>query len=984
MPSVRHVRPGVEPLESRRLLAAVGDADLFGLAQTVHVSGASSTAGFAASNVVDGTGAAFVFNDGTGPQRLSVSNFNSAIDTLRFFDAPGLASRRPTLVAVYHAPVKQAALTPASYKPLGTFNLSAAAGFSELTGLKLPAGTESLLLDFGTNPAGVGFAIGEIQAFGYHFDDLSVGEPLAGQDGWNRVGGTPGSVRVGGDTGGDLFATLTGAADEQLARLLRLAIPVTDTLVTVTQTLTVSPGGSGFLVGIDLGFSGGSVPGTHLFQFGSAASGNGWLLRDATGAETTSATAFPAAGGTHTLRLVVDLAAPSGGGAATLSVDGTTVLTDANLGLSGNLRNPSTWNALFLRAQSAGDETAGGARVDDISIGSRHSADPTLLAWGLNVYQKINASLKVPGSSLYAETADLSGTRSGGNGGFAFVWPAATQFRVVTALTRLDPAAYRTALRSYSNELHTRYWRTASPGGYRSGVGSSSTVFYDDNGHLVVALAEAYHLTGDPVYLSRAVAAYNFVMTGEDGAGGGGIYFSEPDRTSKDAISTLQAVRAGLMLYQITGQSRYLTDATRLYNWAKTHIQQPDGLFRERFLLSTSAADGFTLINSAGIGISTNLLFYDTTGNLQYLQEAQRIGNTALLRYFNGSTGAINDEGHWAFELVTALGDLYLHDHNPNWLQRVNRALTWLRNNREDPNGHYGTLWGRDAYTPGTVRTSWHLNDQAAVAQSYLYTAAVASNTQTPVGNRAAVVGRAVFYNRGAFDGNDASANAADDGAIAPDKAALLRADDGSTANFTSYSRGINGVMFDVAHLPEGFRLSLTAADVLFHTAASPASTSWTPAPALAGITVRPGAGVGGSDRVTIVWGDNAIKNAWLRVTVPANTRTKLGLQDVLYFGNLIGETGLGAPAGGALTVNAIDLLRTRQALSPAATIDSPYDFNRDGRVSPLDVAMVRSAQRRSLTGFAPFFWAGSGADVALSGGKREDEPAGGPSRLLL
>src|SRR4030095_13914524 len=107
-------------------------------------------------------------------------------------------------------------------------------------------------------------------------------------------------------------------------------------------------------------------------------------------------------------------------------------------------------------------------------------------------------------------------------------------------------------------------------------------------------------LTREPVYLSRAIATYNFVLSGEDAAGGGGIYFSEDDRSSKDAISTLQAVRAGLLLYQETGQARSLADATRLSAWAKTHIQQPDGLFRERFKLTgTNAgqAEGFTLIN---------------------------------------------------------------------------------------------------------------------------------------------------------------------------------------------------------------------------------------------------------------------------------------------------------------------------------------------------------------------------------------------------
>ena len=58
-----------------------------------------------------------------------------------------------------------------------------------------------------------------------------------------------------------------------------------------------------------------------------------------------------------------------------------------------------------------------------------------------------------------------------------------------------------------------------------------------------------------------------------------------------------------------------------------------------------------------------------------------------------------------------------------------------------------------------------------------------------------AVSGRFVFYNQSAFDGNDVSANAADDGAIATDKAPLLPGGVATFANYTSFSHGLNGLM---------------------------------------------------------------------------------------------------------------------------------------------------------------------------------------------
>jgi hypothetical protein len=57
------------------------------------------------------------------------------------------------------------------------------------------------------------------------------------------------------------------------------------------------------------------------------------------------------------------------------------------------------------------------------------------------------------------------------------------------------------------------------------------------------------------------------------------------------------------------------------------------------------------------------------------------------------------------------------------WLNSTETALQWLRNNGQDPNGHYGTLWGRGGTITNSPLTSWNLNDQAAVADAYLFTA---------------------------------------------------------------------------------------------------------------------------------------------------------------------------------------------------------------------------------------------------------------------
>ncbi|MCO6048126.1 glycoside hydrolase family 76 protein [Aeoliella sp. ICT_H6.2] len=341
----------------------------------------------------------------------------------------------------------------------------------------------------------------------------------------------------------------------------------------------------------------------------------------------------------------------------------------------------------------------------------------TLQAWGMEVAQEIESTLRLERSSLYAETANLGGGQYGGANGRAFVWPAATQFRVLDSLVQIDPTTYAPELRAFSNQLRNDYWRN---GGY-SAVAFASDHYYDDNGHLVVSMVEAYNLTGDEVYKTRAIETYDFVLSGEDDAGGGGIYFRRGDYGSKDTVSTLQGARAAAMLYNATGEQQYLDDAERLMEWTNSHVQQAGGRYWQRFRLDTMQADGVDIVNATGIGISANIELYDATGDLAYLHEAQRVAYSGVGRFFNSSTGALNDESYWAFEMVDALNDLYLRDGNRSWRSAVHGAMEWMHDNKRDPNGHYPLFWGREGVQTETL-TEWNLNEQAAAARALLDT----------------------------------------------------------------------------------------------------------------------------------------------------------------------------------------------------------------------------------------------------------------------
>ena len=209
------------------------------------------------------------------------------------------------------------------------------------------------------------------------------------------------------------------------------------------------------------------------------------------------------------------------------------------------------------------------------------------------------------------------------------------------------------------------------------------------------------------------------------------------------------------------------------------------------------------------------------------------------------------------------------------------------------------------------------------------------------------VAGRHVFYNASSYDGNNPAPGAADDAAIAPGKAPLLPGATATAANVTSYNKGINGVMVDIAGLPAGAEQSLTADDFLFRTGNDAGPYAWAAAAATPpAVAVRRGAGANGSDRVTLTWPDGAIRNTWLQVTVKANQHTGLGAPDVFYFGNAIGET-FDTPGG--VRVDSRDVTRTRNAQSKPTTAAGLYDHNRDGRVNAQDLTLARNNQPFTL-----------------------------------
>ena len=215
-----------------------------------------------------------------------------------------------------------------------------------------------------------------------------------------------------------------------------------------------------------------------------------------------------------------------------------------------------------------------------------------------------------------------------------------------------------------------------------------------------------------------------------------------------------------------------------------------------------------------------------------------------------------------------------------------------------------------------------------------------------------------VFYNDSSFDTtNDLDARA--------DKVPLLPGQTATFENYSSYVKGINGMVLEVNELPSVPTLANVNQFFQFRRGNSNNVASWSNAALPTSVTYRSNVAVDGTDQIFLTWVDQALKNTWLQVTVLSNSTTGLVRPVVYYFGNAVGETGNDL-SNAIVNLSDLSLTRTNQTGFGSATIDNRFDFDRDGRVTLADVSIVRTNQ----SGFAPLILISPGSAGKLAEGK--------------
>ncbi len=205
---------------------------------------------------------------------------------------------------------------------------------------------------------------------------------------------------------------------------------------------------------------------------------------------------------------------------------------------------------------------------------------------------------------------------------------------------RVENATVKAPAGTFENQLYFNAgWRTA--GDY----------YYDDNAWICYQLFKAYDLLGEQKYMDDALRLLEFFWTGYDTEVlGGGIYWDKTYGKGKGICTNAPITICYLIGYQKTGNEDYLEKALLLYNWmTESKLMTPDWTIHAGFTADGGVDPWIAAYDQGTLLYSTSLL-YEITGEQKYLVNAGRIAMGASKLIFKKEGSAYVMKGNPIFK----------------------------------------------------------------------------------------------------------------------------------------------------------------------------------------------------------------------------------------------------------------------------------------------------------------------------------------------
>lgn len=284
------------------------------------------------------------------------------------------------------------------------------------------------------------------------------------------------------------------------------------------------------------------------------------------------------------------------------------------------------------------------------------------------------------GQTYFASTLTGSGRNSA-----AYMWGSALDTLIVMdTYDRTHNPALVTLVNSLLNSFV-----------YYNGSDWSWDTWNDDVGWATIAFVRGYQMTGNSAFLTDAANNWNMAYNrGWDNTFGGGVWEEQSGKHSKAALSNDSLIIAGCALYEVTGDSNYLTKCQNMYSWVRANLfnstNANNSLGAPGQVNEAIATDnGQTLQSSDNVYNSGSFLesaeyLYRLTGTAQYYNDAVLAANHVVNNNTILHNSAEYGGNQWAYWFCKGLSDL-CSDNNLwptyyNWMLSNAQAAWNTRN----------------------------------------------------------------------------------------------------------------------------------------------------------------------------------------------------------------------------------------------------------------------------------------------------------------
>ncbi|MEO6229252.1 MAG: glycoside hydrolase family 76 protein [Ferruginibacter sp.] len=257
-----------------------------------------------------------------------------------------------------------------------------------------------------------------------------------------------------------------------------------------------------------------------------------------------------------------------------------------------------------------------------------------------------------PSAGFYKETVTVEKDKNA----YSYLWPLCG---LIQANNEIDKLTGGTKLIASILNIIQRYYDPAPPSpGYASYIMKykGGDRFYDDNQWIGIACMDAYEREKKPALVHQGKLIYQYMMTGFDSVLGGGLYWQENKKVSKNTCSNGPGIILALQLYQATKKQTYLDTALMLYNWVNKQLKAPSGLYYDNMQIGSHEIGKAIFSYNTGTMLQSNVYLYEITKDKKYLTEAIAIADSSMT-YFYGS-GKFRDD-YW-FNAVLLRGYQHL------------------------------------------------------------------------------------------------------------------------------------------------------------------------------------------------------------------------------------------------------------------------------------------------------------------------------------